>query len=313
MGYGKILILGASGYIGSRLTEKLLAEGYQVRACARSATSLKAHAWAEHPRVELRSADVFNAQDLTNVCHDCQAVFYLVHSMNKEQKDFVNADRLAAGNMVQAAQQAGVQRIIYLGGLGQESAALSKHLRSRAEVSKILQAGFPATTTLQAAMIIGKGSASFEILRYLVERLPVMITPRWVGTLSQPIAVDNVLNYLSGALKNELTTGGVYDIGGVDIVSYRELMDIYAQEAGLRKRLIIPVPVLTPRLSSYWIHLVTPYPSYIARPLAEGLKNKVVCRENRIRAILPQSLQSCRDAIRAAVSDIKEERMVVRA
>jgi hypothetical protein len=156
-------------------------------------------------------------------------------------------------------------------------------------------------------MILGSGSASFEILRYLAERLPVMITPRWVSNPVQPIAIRNVLNYLQGCLENEETAGGTFDIGGPDVLTYRHLLEIYAEEAGLARRWIIPVPVLTPRLSSFWIHLVTPVPAYIARPLTEGLRNPVVCREDRIRSLIPQELMSCRQTIRLALGRIRNQ------
>lgn len=204
--------------------------------------------------------------------------------------------------MAWAAGQAGLGRIIYLGGLGEDSPDLSEHLRSRDEVGRILQSGSVPATVLRAAMIIGSGSASFEILRYLVDRLPVMITPRWVDTECQPIPIRNVLAYLSRCLDAPETAGGTFDIGGPEIVTYRRLMQIYAEEARLSRRLILPVPVLSPRLSSYWIHLLTPVPAALARPLAEGLSNRVVCHDDRIRSLVPQELYDCRQAIRLALA-----------
>ena len=224
--------------------------------------------------------------------------------MNPAQQDFAKADREAAQQMVEAAEAAGLERIIFLGGLGEEAPDLSKHLRSRAEVAAILHQGQVPVTVLRAAMIIGSGSASFEILRYLVDRLPVMITPRWVSTPSQPIAIRNVLNYLTGCLEQPKTIGRTFDIGGPDILPYSRLMEIYAEEARLHKRLVIPVPVFTPRLSSYWIHLVTPVPASLARPLAEGLRNPAICHEDSIQALIPQELLSCRDAIRLALEHL---------
>ena len=187
-----------------------------------------------------------------------------------------------------------MKRIIYLGGLGEDHPRLSRHLRSRAEVARLLQTGPVPVTVLRAAMIIGSGSASFEILRYLVERLPVMVTPHWIDTPCQPIAIRNVLTYLIGCLDCPQTIGQTFDIGQPRIVTYRELMTIYAEEAGLRRRWIVPVPVLTPRLSSYWIHLVTPVPASLARPLAEGLSNPVLCQEQRLATLIPQELLDCR-------------------
>lgn len=297
----RVLVLGATGYIGAQLVSKLLDKGYKIRACGRSISKLKDFQWSRHTNVELVEADVLSVDQLRSVCQGCEVVYYLVHSMNAQHKDFALADRQAAQNMVQSAEAAGLKRIIYLGGLGDDDKNLSHHLRSRMEVSNIIQSGKVPATTLRAAMIIGKGSISFEILRALVKNLPIMITPRWVSTESQPIAVTNVLDYLVGCLESERTAGEIFDIGGPEIVSYRQLMDIYAQEAGIFKRFIITVPLLTPSLSSLWIALVTPFPAYIARPLAEGLKNRVVCHDDRIKDIIPQNLINCRQAIRLAI------------
>ena len=203
-----------------------------------------------------------------------------------------------------AARDAGVGRIIYLGGLGETGSDLSEHLSSRREVEASLASARTPVTVLRAAMIIGSGSASFEILRYLVQRLPVMITPKWVNTPCQPIAVENVVAYLVGVLSAPETAGGVFDIGGSETLCYSDIMRVMAEELGLRRRWILPVPVLTPRLSSYWIHLVTPLSHKIAIPLAEGLKNPVVCRDDRITHLIPQKLLNVREAIRAALSQV---------
>jgi uncharacterized protein YbjT (DUF2867 family) len=302
-----VAVLGATGYVGSRLIPRLLDAGYPVRAVARNPDKLRSRSWAGHPRAELVAADVFDRSSLTEAVRGCQAVYYLVHSMNPGTRDFAHADRQAAENMAAAAAAGGAQRIIYLGGLGEEGAGLSHHLASRAEVASILRAGPVPVTVLRAAMIIGSGSASFEILRYLVERLPIIITPRWIDTPCQPIAVRNVLGYLIGCLECQATVGETFDIGQEEVVTYHRLMEIYAEEAGLSRRLIIPVPVLTPRLSSYWIHLVTPVPASLARPLAEGLRNPVFCRDHRIRTLIPQSLIDCRQAIRLAQERLRQQ------
>lgn len=304
-----ILVTGATGYIGARVVPRLLGAGYTVRALSRSLDKLRGCPWAKHERVELIAADVLNERALAAACRDCDVAFYLVHSMNSQQRDFAEADRRAAQNMALAAASAGVKRIIYLGGLGEESEDLSHHLRSRAEVAQILREGAVPVTVLRAAMIIGSGSASFEILRYLVDRLPLMITPRWVRTPSQPIAVKNVLEYLIGCLDKDETIGQTYDVGGPEVITYQQLMDTYAEEAGLGKRLVVPVPYFTPRLSSYWIHLVTPVPSYIARPLAEGLRNPAICKESRIQELIHQDLLDCRSAIRLAITNLQHHRV----
>jgi uncharacterized protein YbjT (DUF2867 family) len=305
-----VLVTGSTGYVGGRLVPKLLDSGYRVRALGRSLAKLQARPWARHPLVELARGDALDYESLLAAAQGCRAAFYLVHSMVADPKGFTETDRTAAQNMGRAAAVAGMAQLIYLGGLGStEDPHLSQHLRSRREVAEILQSGPVPVTFLRAAMILGSGSASFEILRYLVDRLPVMITPRWVQNPVQPIAIRNVLNYLQGCLEHAETRGQTFDIGGPEVVTYRQLFDIYAEEARLRRRLIIPVPVLTPTLSSYWIHLVTPVPASLARPLAEGLSNPVVCQDHRIRAIIPQELLDCRQAIRLALERLKQQQV----
>ena len=248
--------------------------------------------------------DVGSAAALRDAMEGCFAGYYLVHSMMVAGADYAERDRALALEFGRAAGAAGLERIVYLGGLGEEGAGLSEHLASRREVESSLAAGGVPVTTLRAAMIIGSGSASFEILRYLVERLPVMVTPRWVGTVSQPIAVRDVLDYLVRCLDTPATAGRVLDIGGPDVITYRELMQEMARALGLRRRLIVPVPVLTPRLSSLWIHLVTPISAAIARPLAEGLRNPVVCRDDDAVTLMPGERLGVAEAIAAAVSQV---------
>jgi len=243
----------------------------------------------------------------------CEAAYYLVHSMHAAGASYRARDLALAETFGRAAAQARVPRIIYLGGLGEKGEGLSEHLASRREVELALgMAGVPVTV-LRAAMIIGSGSASFEILRYLVERLPVMITPRWVSTESQPIAVRDVLHYLIAAIETPETIGRTIDIGGPEIRSYLEIMREMALALGLPRRLVIPVPVFTPRLSSLWIHLVTPLRASIARPLAEGLRNRVVCRNDDARTLMPlpkgQRLMTIREAMDAAIVRVRAGRV----
>ena len=304
-----ILLTGATGYVGGRLAPRLLEAGYQVRALGRSVAKLRGRPWGGHPHLEVAQGDVLDLESLQRAAQGCAAAFYLVHSMGATG-DFAQTDRQAAQNMVQAAAAAGLERLIYLGGLGErDDPRLSEHLRSRLEVAGILQSGPVPATVLRAAMILGSGSVSFEIMRYLVDRLPVMLTPRWVHNPVQPIAIRNVLAYLIGCLEVEAVKGQTFDIGGPEVVTYRRLFDLYAAEAHLVRRLIIPLPVLTPKLSSYWIHLVTPVPASLAQPLAAGLANPVVCRENRIRSLIPQELLDCRSTIRLALQRIEQQRV----
>lgn len=299
-------IAGVTGYIGGRLAPRLLEHGYAIRCLVRSPGKVQNREWATHPNIEIRQVNLENEASLTCDLEGCEAAYYLVHSMMSAGSDYAEHDRQLAVIFARAARNAGIKRIIYLGGLGETGPDLSEHLSSRREVEEALASTGVAVTVLRAAMIIGSGSASFEILRYLVERLPVMVTPKWVSTPCQPIAVKNVVGYLVGVLAVPETVGGIFDIGGPDVFRYRDIMNIMAKELGLRRRLVIPVPVLTPRLSSYWIQLITPLSNTIARPLAEGLKNPVVCRENRIASLIPQELLGVREAIRAALSRMAE-------
>jgi uncharacterized protein YbjT (DUF2867 family) len=302
----RIAVTGATGYIGGRLVPRLLDAGYAVRCLVRSPRKLQDRAWARDRNVQVAQADLSDAQSLTESLTGCDAAFFLVHSMNSASAEYAKRDLQLATAFARASKRAGVRRIIYLGGLGETGAGLSEHLTSRRQVEKALASTGVPVTVLRAAMIIGSGSASFEILRYLVERLPVMVTPKWVRTPCQPIAVRNVIGYLVGVLSSPETAGRTFDIGGPEVLSYLQIMRIMAEELGLRKRLVIPVPVLTPRLSSYWIHLVTPLGHNIAKPLAEGLRNPVVCREDHITHILPQKLLTVRESVAAARGKIAE-------
>ncbi len=305
-----ILVTGGTGYVGGRLIPRLLAGGHRVRAMARSPERLRCRPWGNHENMEITAGDALDRDAFVRAADGCGAAYYLIHSMNAHKGRFADADRTAAENMVAAARENRLSRIVYLGGLGdQDHEALSPHLKSRHEVERVLQAGPVPVTNLRAAMILGSGSASFEMLRYLVDRLPMMITPRWVQTPCQPIAIGNVLDYLEGCLTVPETMGGTFDIGGPDVLSYRDIIQIYAREAGLRRRFIIPVPVLTPWLSAKWVHLVTPVPAAIAQPLAEGLSIPVICRDHRIRDLVPVNLMDTRQTIRKALDRIRQEQV----
>ena len=302
---GTVLVTGATGYIGGRLVPRLLAAGYAVRCLVRSAAKLRGREWSEQAALQVVEGDIGEVEALRVALTGCSAAYYLVHSMVAAGATYAARDRSLAASFGRAAAAAGVARIIYLGGLGEEGAGLSEHLSSRREVEAALAASGVVVTTLRAAMIIGSGSASFEILRYLVERLPVMVTPRWVTTLSQPIAVRDVIGYLVRCLETPETAAKTLDIGGPDVLTYRSLMQEMARALGLRRRLIVPVPVLTPRLSSLWIHLVTPVGAAIARPLAEGLRNPVVCRDRVAAELMPGPLLGVREAIAAALGKVE--------
>lgn len=282
-----ILVTGATGYVGGRLVPRLLAAGYSVRVLVRDRTRLQGRPWA--PAVEIVEADALRPDTLPDAMMGVFAAYYLIHSMQKAAPgsgDFHQRDLQAARGFGHAAKAAGVQRLIYLGGLGDPEADLSKHLRSRHETGQALrEAGVPVTE-FRAAVIVGSGSISFEMIRYLTERLPAMICPKWVYTRVQPIAIRNVLDYLEATLLVPETAGRVIEIGGTDVLTYGGMMQGYAKARGLR-RWLIPVPVLTPRLSSYWVHLVTPIPAEIAQPLIEGLRNEVIVRDESARRFFP--------------------------
>ncbi len=302
----RVLLTGATGFIGGRLLPVLDAAGFRVRCLVRPGEKLVLRRpLARIP--EVVTADLLDPEALPAALAGTFAAFYLVHSMGGrkigEAAAFAERDRRAATNFVAAAAGAGVERIVYLGGLGEDGDALSEHLRSRHEVARILGSDARvALTALRAAVIIGAGGASFEILRYLVERLPVMLVPRWIDTRCQPIAVGDVTAYLLGCLREPRTAGLSLDIGGPDVLTYRTLMLMYARVRGLR-RVVVPAPVMTPHLSAYWINLVTPVPAGVVFPLVEGLRNEVVCRDDRIRELVPIRLTPMSQAICDALAE----------
>lgn len=307
-----ILVTGATGYVGGRLVPALLEAGFRIRCVVRSPRKLELRRWYDDPRVDIVQCDIAHCDELSQAMAGCEAAYYLVHSMVAAGDEFEARDKQLADNFATAAANAGVKRIIYLGGLGELDEDLSSHLQSRREVEKRLAATGIPVTTLRAAIIIGAGSSSFEILRYLVERLPIMITPRWVETECQPVAIDDVLHWMVKCLQVPETTGRVLEIGGPETHTYRELMEITAQELELPRRMIVGVPFLTPRLSSGWISLVTPVTYRLARPLAEGLRNRVVVTDKSVQEVMPHTAKTVSEAIQAAIESTKLGRVETR-
>jgi uncharacterized protein YbjT (DUF2867 family) len=305
---GKILLTGATGFVGGRLLHALTGHGMEVRCLVRSPERLRERLFPEE-EVEIVTGDLLKPETLDKVLDGIEVAYYMVHSMGGrtigENKVFAERDRNAAQNFVKAADRAGIARIIYLGGLGETGDELSKHLASRQEVAQILSSGQAQTTELRAPNIMGAGGAPFEMLRFLVERLPVMVCPKWIETRAQPIDIRDMVHYLMGCLREPATTGQSLDVGGPEILSYRDMMEIYARVRGL-KRLIITVPVLTPRLSTYWVNMVTPVPSGIVNPLVEGLRNEVICRDNRIQELIPIELTTFEQSICSALQEIEK-------
>lgn len=299
----RCVIFGATGYIGGRLIPELLRAGHHVRAVARTPEKLGAMPWRD--RIEVVQGDVTDSASIAEALVGREVVYYLVHSLNR--RDFVDVDRRAARVVADAAREAGIARIVYLGGITPADDSLSRHLASRAEVGDLLlESGVP-TVVLRAAVILGSGSASFEILRYLTERLPAMVTPKWVKNRIQPIAIRDVLHYLVGSAGLPAEVNRAFDIGGPDVLTYLDMMRGYAEVAGLPRRLVLPVPVLTPWLSAQWVNLVTPVPRSIAVPLIESMVHEVVCADRDIADYIPEpagGLVSYRSAVKLALARI---------
>lgn len=302
----EVLVTGATGYIGGRLVPRLLAEGHAVRAMTRSHGRLRDVPWAAD--VTVVEADALGGKALDEALGGVDVAYYLVHSIGGDAS-FEDVDRRAAQAFGDACRRAGVSRIVYLGGLTPVDEELSPHLASRAEVGQVLLDNGVPTAVLQAAVILGSGSASFEMLRYLTERLPAMITPKWVNSRIQPIAVRDVLRYLVAAATLPADVSRRFDIGGPEVLTYAQMMQRYAKVAGLRKRVIVPVPLLTPRLSGHWVNIVTPVPAALAKPLVRSLVNEVVCRESDIKQHVPDppgGLLGFDDAVRLALLRVRE-------
>lgn len=279
------LVTGATGYVGGRLAPRLLARGHRVRALARTPEKLADAPWLSDPTAEVIRGDLSDRDSLVKAFAGVDVVYHLVHSMSTDA-DFAAEERRAAENVVAAAQQNGVSRIVYLGGLHPSGTDLSEHLASRAEVGDILIDSPIETIALQAGTLIGSGSASFELIRHLTERLPAMTTPRWVHNKIQPIAVDDALHYLVEAATATVPSSRTWDIGGPDVLEYGDMMQVYAEVAGLRPRVMVVLPYLTPALASRWVRFVTPIRGKIARPLIESLECDAVCRDLAVDAII---------------------------
>ena len=285
----RVVVFGASGVIGRALLPEL-ARRFDVVAVSRRPRTDGDVTWA--------SADVTDRASVADVLREGDVVVYLVHSLGVA--DFEEVDRRSADNVAAAASEAGARQIVYLGGLGAEDESASAHLRSRAETGERLARGPVPVTTLRAGMVVGPGSAAFETIRALVDRLPAMICPRWVSTPTQPIALRDVVLYLAGVCGLEGAYGESYDVGGPEVMTYRQMIERIARIRG-KRLLIVEVPVLTPRLSSLWLHLVTPVNADVARPLVEGLRTPTVARDERIRDVVPIELTPFDDAVRDAL------------
>lgn len=300
-----VLVTGSTGYIGGRLVPGLLAAGHRVRCVVRTPAKVGAQSWEDE--VDVVEGDLTDADSIARAMEGIDAAYFLVHSMGGEE-DFAARDREVAATFRDAAAKAGVSRIVYLGGLGRDDDPnLSPHLESRHEVGRVLADGPVAVTELRAAIIIGSGSASFEMLRSLVEILPAMIAPRWIKNRCHPIAIGDVLTYLVRVLDVDATAGRVLEIGGAEVLDYAHIMQAYARATGLRRRVIVPVPLLTPSLSSLWIGLVTPLPADLARPLVESLINEVVVRDRPITAFVDHQPMGLDQALALAVERVADD------
>lgn len=296
-----ILVTGATGFIGARLISNLSKKGYFVKGMSRRKLS-------DSNNVKYVQADVFDPTQLEMALQGIEIAYYLLHSMegSKEHwKEFASRERIQANNFLQAATKAGVKRIIYLGGLVNDSLELSPHMKSRKEVGEILASGGIPVTELRASLIIGAQGGSYAMLRYLVERLPIMVCPSWVKSLAQPIAVDDVISYLAGCMEHSETSGKIYEIGGKDKMTYEQLMRVYAKYLD-KKLYVIQIPFLTTRLSSYWVDLITPVKASLARPLIDSLVHDTVVTDDSITKIIPLQLKSVRESIDIATKEIRD-------
>jgi len=303
----KILLTGATGYIGQRLLPVLLAEGHEVVCCVRDRERFNKKKFRSE-KLQVIEVDFLDSSTLAKIPEDIDAAYFLVHSMATIHDDFENLERITAVNFRSGIGKTKARQVIYLSGIVNEK-NLSKHLRSRKKVEEILSGGSYHLTTLRAGIIIGSGSSSFEIMRDLVEKLPIMIAPKWLATRSQPIAIGNVIGFLRGVLMNEATFGRSFDIGGPDILTYKEMLLRFAKIRHL-KRKIITVPVMTPRISSYWLYFVTSTSFSLAKNLVDSMKVEVICRDNDLKDLLGIDLVPYDDAIRLAFEKIEHREVL---
>jgi len=303
-----ILVTGSTGFIGKKLLEKLDETGFKVKAMSRSK-------YPDTENITYVQADAFDVDSLTAATEGVETAFYLLHSMEgskKEWAEFANREKQQAQNFLKAATESGVKRIIYLGGLVNESLHLSKHMRSRHDVGKILASGNIPVTELRASVIVGAEGGSYAMLRYLVERLPLMVCPKWIKSQTQPIAVDNVVDYLIGVMKNSETSGKILEIGGPEVMTYEQLMRLYSYILN-RNLTVIQIPFLTPRLSSYWIDLITPVKASLARPLVDSLVHDSVVQDKSIEQLVPVQLKPMTEAIAAAREESKAFNPIIKS
>ena len=303
----KILLTGATGYIAQRLLPVLLENGHEVVCCVRDKSRFSMEKYANE-KVSLAEVNFLETETLQNIPVDIDAAYYLIHSMAVTKGDFEDLETVSARNFKERIEQTQAKQVVYLSGIVNEE-KLSKHLLSRKNVEDILSSGSFALTTLRAGIIVGSGSASFEIIRDLVEKLPVMITPRWLDTKAQPIAIRNVIEYLLGVLGNYQTFNKSFDIGGPDVLTYKQMLLKFATVRGLKRKIWV-VPVMTPKLSSYWLYFVTSTSYALATNLVNSMKVEVICRENMLQELLGINLIPYESAIRSAFDKIEQNQVV---
>ena len=303
-----VLVLGATGYVGGRLTPHLLDMGWRVRAVGRSQRKIEARSWGSHPNLEIVVADALDTAALTEAMRGCRAVFYLVHSVRPGENDVATLDRKIAYSSVCAAREADMDWFIYFSGLG-NPAHLSAQLHARYEVGEILALGGAKVTQLRAPLVLGSGGASFEMIRAFCGNMRVMLAPRWMDKKCQPIAINNVMEYLAGCLVHPETAGQIYEIAGPEVLTWRELFRIYAEEAGLPPRLVLVMPMRIHQISIGWMNLVTPVSVALIRPLIERMGEEILSQDQRIRTIIPQKLNSCREVIARALDEVDQDQV----